>query len=144
MGASGCESGNLPGLVEAGTLREKECGDWPRYSREAFLLRVEVCVWLDWRSERELRGWLMRGRQSAGPSVFRVNKECLRRFSRVSLLGDGIGARVGTTEFFVRGDFLRDPWWRRGTRGGKRTGRRAPDTRCSKRRDITAERLGEE
>jgi hypothetical protein len=38
MGASGCESGNLPGLVEAGTLREKECGDWPRYSREAFLL----------------------------------------------------------------------------------------------------------
>jgi len=36
MGASGCESGNLPGLVEAGTLREKECGDWPRYSREAF------------------------------------------------------------------------------------------------------------
>ncbi len=37
-GASGCESGNLPGLVEAGTLREKECGDWPRYSREAFLL----------------------------------------------------------------------------------------------------------
>ena len=38
-GASGCESGDLPGLVEAGTLREKECGDWPRYSREAFLLR---------------------------------------------------------------------------------------------------------
>src|ERR1700719_2980176 len=36
-GASGCESGNLPGLVEAGTLREKECGDEPRYSREAFL-----------------------------------------------------------------------------------------------------------
>ncbi len=54
MGASGCESGNLPGLVEAGTLREKECGDGPRYSREAFLLREEICVWLDWRSERGL------------------------------------------------------------------------------------------
>ena len=42
MGASGCESGNLPGLVEAGTLREKECGDGPRYSREAFLLRGQI------------------------------------------------------------------------------------------------------
>jgi hypothetical protein len=43
-GASGCESGNLPGLVEAGTLREKECGDWPRYSREAFLLRERILL----------------------------------------------------------------------------------------------------
>jgi hypothetical protein len=45
-GASGCESGNLPGLVEAGTLREKECGDGPRYSREAFLLRGQFSFWL--------------------------------------------------------------------------------------------------
>jgi len=51
MGASGCESGNLPGLVEAGTLREKECGDWPRYSREAFLFSAKIyCVWVDWQS----------------------------------------------------------------------------------------------
>ena len=42
-----------------------------------------ICFWLDWRSELELRRWLMRGRQSAGPSVLRVNKECLRHLSRV-------------------------------------------------------------
>jgi hypothetical protein len=69
MGASGCESGNLPGLVEAGTLREKECGDGPRYSREAFLLRDRFSFWLVCRSERELRRWLLRGRRSAGKSA---------------------------------------------------------------------------
>ena len=74
-GASGCESGNLPGLVEAGTLREKECGEWPRYSREAFLLGEEICVWLDWRSGRELRRWLMRGRRSTGRSACATCRE---------------------------------------------------------------------
>jgi len=37
MGASR-KSGNLPELVEADTLRERECGDKPRSVREAFLL----------------------------------------------------------------------------------------------------------
>jgi cobalamin transport system substrate-binding protein len=32
---------NVPGLVEADTLREKECGEAPRYSREAFLFGDE-------------------------------------------------------------------------------------------------------
>src|ERR1700757_2818449 len=68
-GASGCESGNLPGLVEAGTLREKECGDGPRYSREAFLLPGQFSFWLVCRSERKLRRWLLRGRRSAGKSA---------------------------------------------------------------------------
>ena len=80
MGASGCESGNLPGLVEAGTLREKECGDGPRYSREAFLLaeRAWVAQVVDaWPSERR--------------------QECLRHlsedfcFSGVEFYGGGLG-----------------------------------------------------
>src|SRR3984957_1898668 len=45
-----------------------------------------ICFWLDWRSELELRRWLMRGRQSAGPSVLRVNKECLRHLSRADFV----------------------------------------------------------
>src|ERR1700751_5593727 len=74
MGASGCESGNLPGLVEAGTLREKECGDGPRYSREAFLsLRRDLLL-----ARLAERAWVAQvvdaRRQSAGPSVLRVNK----------------------------------------------------------------------
>ena len=36
---------------------------------------------------------------------------------RFLLLGESIGARVATTKFFVRGDFLRDAWLRCGARG---------------------------
>src|SRR6202030_164845 len=97
-GASGCESGNLPGLVEAGTLREKECGDGPRYSREAFLLGAQdICFWFDWRSECELRRWMIRNRRSAGPSVLRVNKSACATcredfcFGGVEFCGGGLG-----------------------------------------------------
>ena len=119
-GASGCESGNLPGLVEAGTLRERECGDWPRYSREAFLLREEICVWLDWRSERELRGWLMRGRQSAGKSACATCREGFC-FSGVEFLWRQVGPQAATTDSFVHGDFCRDAWLRR-TRNSAESG----------------------
>jgi len=57
MGASGCESGNLPGLVEAGTLREKECGDEPRYSREAFLLGEEFALGSDVEASASFDRW---------------------------------------------------------------------------------------
>lgn len=33
---------NVPALVDAGTLREKECSDQPRDPREAFLLERRV------------------------------------------------------------------------------------------------------
>src|SRR5271169_5888800 len=36
------KSGNLPELVEADTLRERECGVTPRSIREAFLLRGRI------------------------------------------------------------------------------------------------------
>jgi len=39
-GREGQESGNLPELVEADTLRERGCGDVPRSFREAFLLHA--------------------------------------------------------------------------------------------------------
>jgi hypothetical protein len=42
----------------------------------------EICVWLDWRSECELRRWLMRGRQSAGKSACAT---CLEDFVFVVL-----------------------------------------------------------
>ena len=102
-----------------------------------------ICFWLDWRSELELRRRLMRSPERR-PFGSQGKQGVPAPLFAGSLLGDGIGAPVATKEYFVRGDFLRDPWLRRGTRGGKRTGRRASDTRCSKRRGITAERRGEE
>ena len=36
------KSGNLPELVEADTLRARECGETPRSIREAFLLRGRI------------------------------------------------------------------------------------------------------
>jgi hypothetical protein len=37
--SGGRKSGNLREPICAGTLREKECGDTPHFSRGAFLLR---------------------------------------------------------------------------------------------------------
>src|SRR5580692_13099796 len=39
------KSGNLPELVEADTLRARECGETPRSIREAFLLRGGILWW---------------------------------------------------------------------------------------------------
>jgi hypothetical protein len=43
-----------------------------------FCCAKDICVWLDWRSERELRRWLMRDRRSAGPSTRRRDPASLR------------------------------------------------------------------
>ena len=74
MGASGCESGNLPGLVEAGTLREKECGDGPRYSREAFLLQGRIFL-----ASLSERAWVAQVVDARSPER---RQECLRHLSR--------------------------------------------------------------
>src|ERR1700751_3077289 len=113
MSASGCESGNLPGLVEAGTLREKECGDGPRYSREAFFVaRRDLLL-----ARLAERACVAQAVNAESPER---RQECLRHLSRVSLLGDRIGARRATPDFFLRGDFLRDAWRCCGARCGWR------------------------
>jgi hypothetical protein len=50
----GRKSGNLPELVEADTLRARECGEMPRSVREAFLLRGGIC----WRQAKRDDGFL--------------------------------------------------------------------------------------
>ena len=54
------------------------------------MLREEICFWLDWRSERGLRRWLMRDRRSAGKSACATFLEDFC-FSGAEFCGGGLG-----------------------------------------------------
>ena len=83
MGASGCESGNLPGLVEAGTLREKECGDGLAILARLFCL-VPRSLRLARLAERAWAAQVVTaGRRSAGPSAL----ACLRASTNTCATG---------------------------------------------------------